>query len=98
MQIQVEGWLLYALGSCGLGGGLSEVDMATRSARVFKNLCGERLSVGPDDLLALAANAQPVPVGVPSRLVVINRSNRREVRAVPTGLEVLDLSFLPGGP
>jgi hypothetical protein len=96
MQIAVGASRLYAIGSCALGGGLSATDFATGSVVVWAYLCGERLSAGPDGLLALAANSQPVPIGTPSRLLVIDGSSGREVRAVRTPLEVLDLSFVPG--
>jgi hypothetical protein len=94
MQIAMAGPRLYALGSCGLGGGLSMFDLRTRSVRVWTDLCGERLSVGQGGFMALAANSQPVPIGAPSRIAIADQSGR-EVAAVRTDLEILDLSFVP---
>jgi hypothetical protein len=95
MQIAVAGPRLYALGSCALGGGLSTFDLRTRSVRMWTDLCGERLSVGQGGFVALAANSQPAPIGAPSRIAIVDRSGR-EVVAVRTDLEILDLSFVPG--
>jgi hypothetical protein len=96
MQIEVKGSNLYALGSCGLESGLATVDLATKSTHVWTDLCGERLSAGPGGFLAIAMNSQPVPVGAPSRVLVVDSSGR-EVRATRTRVEVLDLAFVPGG-
>jgi hypothetical protein len=96
MQIEAKGSTLYALGSCGLESGLITVDLGTDTTQVRTDLCGERLSVGPSGLLALAVNSQPVPLGVPARVIVVDPSGR-EIRGARTPFEVLDLSFVPAG-
>jgi hypothetical protein len=98
MQISLEGRYLYALGSCyQAGAGLSVVDVNTEAVRLWPSVCGERLALGPERQLAIAANV-PVPLGAPSRVDVVDAATGRELRSVPTDVEVLDLSFVAEAP
>jgi hypothetical protein len=95
MQIAVSGSDLYAVGSCDQGGGLSAVDLGTEAVQTWTSFCGERLSPGPGGRLALDNNVAGYALNAPSRLVVVDASTGRELRSVPTEVEVLDLAFVP---
>lgn len=95
MQIAVSGSDLYAVGSCDQGGGLSAVDLGTEAVQTWTSFCGERLAPGPGSRLALDNNVAGYALNAPSRLVVVDASTGRELRAVPTEVEVLDLAFVP---
>jgi hypothetical protein len=94
MQIAVSGSDLFAVGSCDQGGGLSAVDLGTEAMQTWTSFCGERLSPGPGGRLALDNNVAGYALNAPSRLVVVDASTGRELRAVPTEVEVLDLAFV----
>jgi hypothetical protein len=97
MQIAASGPDLYAVGSCDQGGGLSALDLRTEALETWTGtyVCGERLAAGPGDEVALAANVGATPLAAPSRLVVVDASTGRELRAVRTEVGVLDLAFVP---
>jgi hypothetical protein len=96
MQIAVSGSHLYAVGSCDQGGGLTRLNLGTEASETWTGtyVCGERVAVGPGDQVALAANVGAAPIAAPSRLVVVDGSTGRELRAAGTDVDVLDLAFV----
>jgi hypothetical protein len=91
--------LLYAIGSCGYRGGLSRIDVKSGRSRVVgypsssasSGICGERIAVGPESLVAVASNPRPVPQGSPSSLLLVDASTGRLIRSVPASVETLDV-------
>lgn len=96
--------LLYAIGSCGYRGGLSRIDLKSGRSRVMgypsssasSGLCGERIALGPESLVAVASNPLPVPKGSPSSLLLVDASTGRLIRSVPTSVETLDVLVAAG--
>jgi hypothetical protein len=97
MEIAASGSDLYAVDSCDQGGGLGTIDLRTEAPETWTGtyVCGERLAAGPGGQVALAANVGALPLAAPSRVVVLDASSGRVVRAVRTDVEVLDLAFVP---
>jgi hypothetical protein len=100
MQFALDGErkLVYAIGSCGYRGGLSRIDLARGTRRVTGDrssasggVCGERLVLGPDSLIVVASNPQPVPQGGPSKLLLVDARTGQSIRSVATPVESLDL-------
>lgn len=91
--------LLYAIGSCGYRGGLSRIDLKSGRSRVMgypsasasSGICGERIALGPESLVAVASNPLPVPQGSPSNLLLVDASTGRLIRSVPASVETLDV-------
>jgi hypothetical protein len=94
---------LYAIGSCGYSGGLTQIDLKAGRARVTgypssstsDGVCGERIAVGPRSLVAAARNPEPVPQGSPSRLLVLDGQTGRMIRSLVLPVETIDLVVAP---
>ena len=94
---------LYALGSCAYSGGLSRIDLNTGRARVtgyplsssWDGVCGERIALGPNSLVAAARNPAPVPQSSPSRLLVLDGNTGRVIHSTAVPVEAIDLVVAP---
>lgn len=92
---------LYAIGSCNQSGGLSEIDTLAESARVVvppssqSGVCGERLAVSPDAVLALTNIEVPVFPEIPGAVRFINGEKGTLIRSVPTPSGPLDVLIEP---
>jgi hypothetical protein len=94
----------FAIGSCGYGGGLSDIELRTGHTRVHRypaplppapgaerpGLCGERIALAGRATLLVAKNPIPVPQGLPSRLLRLTRDGR-VLDTVATPVEILDV-------
>jgi hypothetical protein len=94
LAISPDGSEAAVIGSCGYAGGLSLVDLATRTRRVFgridREICGERVAYSGNSVL-VARNALPVPQGTPSAITVVDRATGRVTRSIPVPTDVLEL-------
>jgi hypothetical protein len=84
----------YAVGQCYYTGGISVVDLANGRSRVLnRDVCGERIAVG-GDLLAVAEQARASPLGVPSRIAIVDASTG-SARYVNVPVETVDVLIVP---
>jgi hypothetical protein len=96
--------LLYAVGSCGYAGGLSETSLAGGRARVLersgdRRICGERVAVASSLLLAIARTEVPVPEPhVPGAVLLVRRTDGSVAATVPTPAEPVDVLVAAAGP
>jgi hypothetical protein len=93
--------LLYAVGSCGYAGGLSETSLAGGRARVLeragdRSICGERIAVASPSLLAIGRTDLPVPdPGAPGAVLLVRPADGAVAARVPTPAEPVDLLPVP---
>jgi hypothetical protein len=86
----------YAVGQCYYTGAVSVIDLSTGRSRVLnRDVCGERIAVG-DDLLAVAEAQQATPLGIPSRVALVDPSTG-SARYANVPVEALDLIVVPKG-
>jgi hypothetical protein len=89
--------LLYAVGSCGYAGGLSETSLASGRARVLerpgdRRICGERIAVASPSLLAIGRTGLPVPdPGAPGAVLLVRRADGVLMAIVRTQSEPVDV-------
>jgi hypothetical protein len=95
--------LLYAVGSCGYAGGLSETNLAGGRARVLersgdRRICGERIAVASPSLLAIARTEVPVPEPhAPGAVLLVRRADGGVAATVPTPAEPVDVLVAAAG-
>jgi hypothetical protein len=88
---------LFALGSCGYTGGLSIVDLATGEADLLsREVCGERVVLGPEGTLLIATLPRPVPSlnAAGSALLVVDSTSGEVVREVSLPANPVDLAVM----
>jgi hypothetical protein len=106
LALDVRGRRAYALGSCGYTGGLSVVDLRSRTARVLarpnphgaissaKPICGDRIALLGRGRIALAQNFPPMPGAARGSAVEIVGTDGKLVRRIPVRGAVDDLVAL----
>jgi hypothetical protein len=84
----------YAVGQCYYTGGVSVLELASEQTHILsRDVCGERIAVG-DQLIAVAEQARANPLGIPSRVALVDtRAGSTSYVTVPA--ETLDLLVLP---
>jgi hypothetical protein len=81
---------VYAVGQCYYTGGVSVLDLSSQRTRVLSHeVCGERIAIG-GQLVAVAEQARADPLGVPSRIALVDAATG-STSYVTVPIETLDL-------
>jgi hypothetical protein len=107
VEFAADDRVLYAVGSCGYRGGLSEVKPGTGRVRVLAppgpsgpvgrepigagTICGERVTLPADGLVAVAQIPTPVPQLRPGTLLLVSPRHGSVVHRVTLSAEPVDV-------